>query len=223
MSISNPDENERLGLVIASTPFRESDLILEILFEGTGKHSVIARGARKSKKRFFGGIEIFEIGRFLVSRSRHRNILQLDGISQRIYLGGLRENLFSFQAASLLIETASKLIPEDEPEAARLFPVFFKVLKAVSNSSDKLQCMALLCYGILETCKYSGIDPVAEQDVFRPDQKEWFALMLQKKDIRIFEPLSTSVDTLETLVQFIQNVMDVRIKCRVPGHGLRQN
>ncbi len=217
MNISNLDEKERLGLVIASTPYRESDLILEVLFEEVGKHSVIARGARKSKRRFFGGIEIFEYGRFSLSKTKNRNILQLDGISERVFLEGLRKNLFSFQASSLLIEVASKLIPEEDPEAALLLPVLQKTLHHLSKNKDKPQCMAILCYGILEICKHSGIDPTSETTYFREDDTNWFKHMLTQKDIRTYDPPEAARRACQTLIQFIQSSMQLKIKSGVPS------
>lgn len=205
------------GVVISSTPYRESDLILEILFEGVGKRSVIARGARKSKRRFFGGIEIFESGKFLLSPSKNKGILQIDGISDRTYLEGLRKNLFAFQGASLLIEVAAKLIPEEDHEAATLLPLILKLLRYLSSNTDKLQCMALLSYGILEICKYAGIDPVSEEKFFREDDRKWFYLLLYKQEIRTYEPLEASVRASECLVQFIQKNMQLKIKSEVPG------
>jgi recombinational DNA repair protein (RecF pathway) len=217
MNISNGSENEssdqeKLGLVIASNPYRDADLILTMLIKDLGKCSVIARGARKSKHRFFGGIEIFECGSFLVSKVKKGKFLQIDARSRRIQLPGLRDNLFSFQGASLVLEVTHQLLPEEDPESANLLPLLIKTLRFLSNNHDTLQGMAIMCYYILELCKHEGIDPTSELQFFRKDDLEWFTTMLKNKDIRTYEPKEASKRALASLTSFIERTLEIKLK-----------
>lgn len=212
MAITNTDEKEIFGLVLSSTAYKESDLILQVLLEGIGKQSLIARGARKSKRRFFGGIEVFDSGKFLISDNKQKNFLQLQGISERVYLYELRNNLFSLKAASLLVEIAHKLIPDEDSESSKLLPVLNNSLSIISKSNDKLKTSAILCNSILQICNYSGIDPSEEELFFRPDDKNWFTYLINNKDIRTFEPLEASLRAINSLAEFIKITMQVSIK-----------
>jgi recombinational DNA repair protein (RecF pathway) len=217
MRISNRSENEnsdqeRLGLVIASHPYRDSDLILTMLIKDLGKCSILARGARKSKHRFFGGIEIFECGSFMVSKVKKGKFLQIDALSKRIHLPGLRNNLFSFQAASLILEVTQQILPEEDPESANLLPLLIKTLRFLSNDHDTLRGIAIVCYCILELSKHEGIDPTSELQFFREDDLTWFTTMLKKKDIRTYEPKEASKRALGSLTTFIERALEVKLK-----------
>ena len=50
------------AVIIRTTPLRESDLVVAVLTPQQGKVPCIARGARRSKKRFAGGLPIGAIG-----------------------------------------------------------------------------------------------------------------------------------------------------------------
>ena len=48
------------ALVLRRLPFGESDLILHLLLPGSGRLTAIAKGARRSVKRFSGTLDAFE-------------------------------------------------------------------------------------------------------------------------------------------------------------------
>lgn len=48
---------EARALVIGRVPYRDSDLILQLFTDGLGRLSALARGSRKSSKRFSGSLE----------------------------------------------------------------------------------------------------------------------------------------------------------------------
>jgi len=209
-------DHAKKGLVLASYHYKESDLILQILFEEIGKVSVIARGARKSKQRFFGGVEIFEFGLFQISKGKRGKYLQLDGVSQRIPMTGLRTNLFSYQAASLLLEIASKLINDEDPEGSKLLDPITSKLRFFATHPNKEECKSVLGYGILQICKHAGIDPSDSHNIFRSDDLTWFSLMLKENKAKTYRPEVALNRALTMLLHFIEKNMELKIKSELP-------
>lgn len=58
------------GIIIHSTDFREIDKKVDILFKSYGVVTAIAYGAKKSKKRFGGNLDPFNIVIFEISKSK---------------------------------------------------------------------------------------------------------------------------------------------------------
>jgi len=65
------------ALVLARVSYGEADLILQVFTDLFGRVSVLARGAKKSQKRFSGALEPMHTLRFLVSEPKHSELLSL--------------------------------------------------------------------------------------------------------------------------------------------------
>ena len=57
------------GIILRLNPYRDADYIAVILTKELGKVNCLARSARKSKHRFFSGLQILDSGDFLFSRT----------------------------------------------------------------------------------------------------------------------------------------------------------
>jgi hypothetical protein len=220
-------DSSPFGLVLSSIPLGESDLVLEVLFVGFGKKRVHARGIRKSKQRMSGSLEIFEYASFSLSKSKRGNRIQLEGISNRKPFMELRKNLFSYEAGSLLIEIASRLIPEDDPEAALLLPELLRILTKLGKltkqdsdsldvSSDYLMGYALLVYGILQICKNAGLDPSDSEGFFRDDDQRWFVQMLSSDTPCIYSPQEAAHRACTSLKKFVEYQIEGSLRSRPP-------
>src|SRR5262249_48673629 len=110
------------GIVLKTTALRESDLIVTLLTPELGLLRALARGARRSKRRFMGGIDLFGCGDCTLPAPRGESSLHvLESISEREYWPHMRTNLRAFSAASLGVECALLLAPEGDPEGRELF------------------------------------------------------------------------------------------------------
>ena len=58
------------GLLVRLQPLREADLIVSLLTESGTIVDALARGARRSKKRFRGALELFTVGDVRLTRGR---------------------------------------------------------------------------------------------------------------------------------------------------------
>ena len=63
------------GIVIRKKAFAEADKLITIYSFEEGKIRAIAKGARKTKSKFGGRMEIFSYNNFLVSRGRNLDII----------------------------------------------------------------------------------------------------------------------------------------------------
>lgn len=110
------------ALVLRTAAVRDSDLIVTLLTPKLGKISAISLGARRSKKRFPGGIDLFDCAEVTLSEPRPNDSLYvLEALSGRSPWTHLRSNLLAFSAASLAAECALLLAPEGDHDAGRLF------------------------------------------------------------------------------------------------------
>ena len=59
-----------LGVVLKTTPLRESDLLVVLYTATHGRVAAVARGARKSQRRFAGALQLLVLGRYQIGGSR---------------------------------------------------------------------------------------------------------------------------------------------------------
>lgn len=101
------------GIVLSHRNFSDSHRIVEVLSAEEGRVSLLARGARASKKRFAGALDSFVTLRMQVSASGNLwTLLSVDILNPRL---PLRSDLDSLLRASLLVELARTLAPEQQP------------------------------------------------------------------------------------------------------------
>ena len=66
------------ALVLRAVDFGESDRILHLLVPDGGRLTAIAKGARRSVKRFAGGLDLFQQLRVQLDRRRRAGMARLD-------------------------------------------------------------------------------------------------------------------------------------------------
>ena len=102
------------ALVLRTTDYGEADRVVTLLTEHHGKVSALARGARRSKRRFGGGLGLFGVGEATL-RERSELWLLEDLHTTRGFLR-LGSELGRFGHASYACELAQQLCPAHEPE-----------------------------------------------------------------------------------------------------------
>lgn len=111
--------------------YGEADRIVEFLSEPHGRISVLARGARASRRRFAGVLDRF-VSVHVQVRVRP-GLWHLDAADIRALRLGLRESWERLQRAHRLCELARVLSPEGEP--SQLYPLLAIGLDALSEGS----------------------------------------------------------------------------------------
>lgn len=98
------------GIVLHLTSYGESDRIVEILSSSEGRFSALARGARRSRRRFGGVLDLFVRLRVQVSdRGSLWTLQAADMIEPHL---GLRSEWKRIQWAATLCEISRTLCPE---------------------------------------------------------------------------------------------------------------
>jgi len=115
------------GIVLRNTPLGESDSVLTILLENRGKVAVLARGLRRSKKRFMGGLDLFDWAKFTLEE-RGESMAILDSASEKRNFSGISSDLAAFAAASLALEVLNFLALDRDPEGGAYIAPFLQML-----------------------------------------------------------------------------------------------
>jgi DNA repair protein RecO (recombination protein O) len=128
------------ALILRALDFGESDRILHLLAPDTGRLTAIAKGARRSLRRFPGTLDLFNELRVQVQRGRASSMARLEQASLIRSFAPLRSDSARFALGCYLLELLDRLAPEGGPRA----------------ESRKLFGFAL---GALETISLSPVDP----------------------------------------------------------------
>ena len=103
-----------LGVVLRSTPLRESDLLVVLYTETHGRVSAVARGGRKSQRRFAGALQLLVLARYGLSRGRGE-LWTLDSADIEREWTQLASDVVSVAHASYVAELTDALLPAEQP------------------------------------------------------------------------------------------------------------
>ena len=105
-----------LGVVLKTTPLRESDLLVTLYTATHGRVSAVARGARKSQRRFAGGLQLLVLGRYQLGRRPRGELWGLDAAEVEREWTQLASDVFAVAHASYIAELVASLMPAESPE-----------------------------------------------------------------------------------------------------------
>lgn len=119
------------AIVLRVTDYGEADRIVTLLTESHGKVSALARGAKKSRKRFGAALGLFGCGEATLRERRDLWLLE-ELHAQRGFLR-LGQELGRFSHACYVCELCQHLCPPHEPE-----PQVYAQLRAFLDRLDQL-------------------------------------------------------------------------------------
>lgn len=121
--------------MLRGVDFGESDRILHLLLPDAGRMTAIAKGARRSKKRFSGTLDLFQHLRVLVDRRRRGSMARLDGATLLRNFDPIRTDPSRFALGCFLLELLDRLAPEGGARAdtRRLFRFALDSLSLLSQ------------------------------------------------------------------------------------------
>jgi len=143
-----------------------------ILTEHHGKIAAAARGAKRSKRRFPGGLQLFDCARFTFVPPRHRfpganhlhEIYSLNNLIEREVWSGLSGELNRFISASVVIETADVLSHEGDPQGSEMLDPLMRTLRALNTAPTKLACTDLANLFLFFCLRHAGFDPLSAKN-----------------------------------------------------------
>lgn len=116
------------AIVVRATPLRESDLLVVLYTDDHGRVSAVARGARRSQRRFAGALQLLVLARVQISRGRGE-LWNLDTAEIEREWTQLAADPIAVAHASYVVELVGALMPPEVPE-----PTAIELVLAVWDS-----------------------------------------------------------------------------------------
>jgi DNA repair protein RecO (recombination protein O) len=138
------------AILLRSVAYGESDRVVTLLGKTTGRVSALARGARKSVKRFGGGLGLGASGEASL-RDRGGELMGLDGFEVSEGRLGLGTDLARTAHASYAIELCDRLCGPRHPEPAvyQWLDEFLTRVERAGATSERLRVFELGLLGRL--------------------------------------------------------------------------
>jgi len=161
---------ETEALILRSVDFGESDRVLHLLVPEVGRIAAIAKGARRSVKRFGGTLDLFNRLRVQIALKRPGLMSRLDRARLIHSYAALRIDSIRFAMGCYLLELLDRVAPEGgtERDMRRLFAFALSALSMLSERTPDerlrivLELRALDAAGLrpeLRRCVRCGREP----------------------------------------------------------------
>lgn len=173
----DPTPQAPRGVVLKTTPLRESDLIVTLYTDAFGQVSALARGARKSKRRFAGALSLLVLGRYQLTPPR-RDLWTLESAVVDREWTRLASDVVSVAHAAYIAEVVGAVMPAEAPEAGALDIIVsvWDALAAGGPSPAALRAAELALLEIaghrpaIEHCAACGETDLSSGAVFDPQR-----------------------------------------------------
>jgi DNA repair protein RecO (recombination protein O) len=135
------------ALILRTVDFGESDRILHLLIPDSGRLTAIAKGARRSVRRFAGTLDLFNHLRVQVDLRRPAaTMARLDQARLIESFDALRVDPVRFAFGCYLLEIFDRLAPDggDRTDMRRLFAFALEALRAISTREPSARLRTLL-------------------------------------------------------------------------------
>ena len=143
------------GIIIRSYPSRESDLVLKVITKETGKLSLLAKYARKSRKKHGSSYDILDKGRFETREGKGSLLLVESFIPEGGYRK-IREDLNKITAASVVLECTDILIHEESGPGEDPYEILDLALKAIDDAKDLKEILKSCFLGVGHLLNMAG-------------------------------------------------------------------
>lgn len=164
------------GVVLRTVDYGESDRVVSLLTAERGLVSAFARGARASRRRFGGALEL---GTLVAAEGRERRgaeLLGLESVSVLRAFGGIRADLARIACAGYACDLARGLVRDAEPhpELLALLVEYLGQLDEAPALPTALRAFELGALGAvgfmpcLSRCVRCGAEPAGERVPFDP-------------------------------------------------------
>ncbi|HET9621722.1 MAG TPA: DNA repair protein RecO [Kofleriaceae bacterium] len=167
-----------LGVVLRTAPLRESDLLVVLYTDVHGQVSAVARGARKSKRRFAGALSLLVLARYQLGRRPRGDLWSLESAEVVQEWTQLAADVVAVAHASYVAELVGALLPAEapEPHALDLVVALWDALAAGGPSPSALRAIELGLLDLaghqpaLDRCAACGERDLAQGAVFDPER-----------------------------------------------------
>lgn len=137
-------KSELEAVIIRAYPSGEADLVLRLISRHEGKFSVLAKHARKSKRRFGSRLDLFDRGLFEIKFGRG-NLPVLERFTPGQSLRHLRDDLARVTIASVVCESFDLLLLEGASDGDNAYELLVESLEQLDNSQTIKESLRI-CY-----------------------------------------------------------------------------
>jgi DNA repair protein RecO (recombination protein O) len=147
------------AIVLRLFDYGESDRIVTFCTAGYGKLRGIAKGARRSRKRFANALEPFSLSHLLFSRRGPDSLALVEGSEVISHFPQIRADLEKTLAASYLIDLTDQFLPEEKRNEAvfKLLRDFLSLIEASPIAES------ILRFFEIRLLKLSGYNPALDR------------------------------------------------------------
>jgi DNA repair protein RecO (recombination protein O) len=194
------------GIILSSLDYGESDRILTVFTSEFGKLKGIAKGARRSRKRFANVLDPFSFSHIIFSKKERDTLVLIESCDIINHHPGIRENLDKTLFSSYLLELTDKFAQEGKKDIGlfQLLQHFLAVLDTENHPEEFIRFFEI------RLLKLSGYEPVLDRCMLckKPvSHAEVYRFIPSKGGIGCttchqnhFDSFPVSVGTLKTLL-----------------------
>lgn len=165
-----------LGVVLRTTPLRESDLLVTLYTEAHGRIAAVARGARKSQRRFAGTLSLLVLSRFQLGRRPRGELWALESAEIEREWNQLAGDVVAVAHASYVAELVAGILPAEapEPHALEVIVALWDSLAEAGPSPGALRAVELAIMEMaghgpaIDRCAACGATDLERGTVFDP-------------------------------------------------------
>lgn len=147
-----------LGIVVKATPVREADLVVALYTDAHGRVAAVARGARSSRRRFAGALQLCVLARYQLTRPRRGELWSLDSAEVVREWTALATDVVAHAHAAYIVELVGALVPAEAPDPHALAIV----IATWDNLADGGPSPAALRAAELELLELGGHRPALD-------------------------------------------------------------
>ncbi|MGB9629028.1 MAG: DNA repair protein RecO [Thermodesulfobacteriota bacterium] len=170
------------AIVIRCLPYGESDKIVTFFTKNFGKLKAIAKGARRSKKRFQNALELFTYVRLIFFDREGMGMVRAEGCDILNSFPNIREDLKKIIYGNYLLELVNEMAMEREEnsEAFELLLTFLSTLNSEEAAEDYLRIFEirmLSLFGYRPNMRNCGICKKGTEEL-KGDKTLYFSLQM---------------------------------------------
>ena len=210
-------EIEQFGVILRTTPWKDADALLTVLTAELGRITVSARGIRQSNRRYAGGCDLLDCGRFIVNRQPSSGYYRLIRLDDRRAWSALRENLDAFLVASYCVELALLFAPDGDPDSGAMLRPLYRTLQALEREEHPDVRLLLGVFFHLTLLRMNGLNILDHPTrIHLSDLKTWFGAMSdQETPIRPHDRMLI-LEGLHVLHAYTREELGTELRCYSP-------
>ncbi|HEX3697358.1 MAG TPA: DNA repair protein RecO [Polyangia bacterium] len=162
------------AILLRTINYGESDRVVTLFGRSTGRLSALARGARKSQRRFAGGLDLCAVGEASLRERNGAELLTLESFDLRVSYSSFGTDVANMAHAAYVAELVSKLCAPRQVETGVYdwLDEFLGLLDRGGASAERLRVFELGLLGrlgfapVVDTCAVCNgarvVEPISE-------------------------------------------------------------